>query len=48
MWCRVLLKIHMLSHLVLCKVKHTERMLSKAQAFYQPEMNRDNPRPPSL
>jgi hypothetical protein len=33
MWCRVLLKIHMLSHLVLWKVKHTEHMLSKAKAF---------------
>ncbi len=33
MWCRVLLKIYMLSHLMRCKVTHKERMLSKAQAF---------------
>jgi hypothetical protein len=35
MWCSVLLKSRMLSHLVLFKVKHIEHMISKAQAFYQ-------------
>ncbi len=33
MLCSVLLKIHMLSHLVLCKVKSIDQMLSNAQAF---------------